>query len=158
MSQELINTDIQHVTKDVISNYAMDIIKSIEEGNINAVDTALQVKFMEDLIVAMKEKLRGLVLDELEKYAKGEIIVRHNGNFTVKEAGTKYDYHNCKDPEYDQLTQQINELSEQRKDREKFLKTLQKPIDMIDKETGEIITINPAIKTSTTTYSITWNK
>jgi hypothetical protein len=158
MSTELINTDVQHVTKQVISDYAMDIIKSIEEGHLNAVDAALRVKFMEDLIAAMKERLRGHVLDELDKYTKGEDIVKYNANFQVKEAGVKYDFFNCNDPEWDDLTQQINELTDQRKDREKFLKTLKKSIEMIDKETGEIITINQPIKSSTTTYSVTWNK
>lgn len=158
MSTELINTDVQHVTKQVINDYAMDIIKSIEEGNLNAIDAALRVKFMEDLIAAMKERLRGHVLDDLDKYAKGETIVKYNANFQVKEAGTKYDFFNCNDPEWDSLTQQINELTDQRKEREKFLKTLRKSIDMIDKETGEVITINPPVKSSTTTYAITWNK
>ena len=158
MSTELINTDVEHVTKQVINDYAMDIIKSIQEGNMNAIDAAIRVKFMEDLIAAMKEKLRGYVLEDLSKYSKGEDIVKYNANFAVKETGVKYDFHNCKDPEWDELTQQINILSDQRKDREKFLKTLQKTIDMLDQETGEVISINPPIKSSTTSYAITWNK
>ena len=160
MNTELqpLEMDVQRVTKQVINEHALELIQLIEEGHLNAVDMALKVKFMEDLIIAMKERLRENVLAELGKYSKGEDIVKYNANFQVKEAGTKYDFTNCNDPLWDDLNEQINLLQSERKERERFLKTLRKPIEMIDQETGEIITIQQPIKSSTTTYQITWNK
>lgn len=144
------------ITKQVIQDYAQELIRSIEEGHANPIDTALQVKFMEDLITAIKERLRVAVIAEAGKYAKGEDIVRYNGRVQVKEAGVKYDYHTCLDPTYQKLTDQINELEFQRKEREAFLKSLTSSVTLVDEETGEVITIHPPQKKSTTTYAITW--
>lgn len=146
----------EKVTKDVISAYAKELIDSIYDGNVNALDIAVKVKFMEDVISSIKEKLRESVVDECSKWQKGDDIVHYNGEFTIKEAGTKYDYSNCNDEELNSYVAEIDRLTELRKEREKFLRTIKQSITTINESTGEVITLFAPIKTSTTTYSIKW--
>ena len=151
IANERINTETIHA-------FADGILTALDQGEMTAMDVALRFKFFEDLIAATKDKLRPLVVEELNNYHVGEDIVRYNGQFKVKEAGTRYDFTNCNDPEWNRLTEVIDGFTKEQKAREKFLRTLTKPLTTVDEQTGEVVTINPPIKTSTTTYAITWNK
>lgn len=148
----------EKVTKDVISAYAKELIDSIYEGNVNALDIAVRVKFMEDVITSIKDKLRDSVIEQCSKYQKGEDIVHYNGEFAIKEAGVKYDYTNCNDPELNDIVKEIERLTELRKEREKFLRAIKTSITTCCELTGEVITLFPPIKSSTTTYSIKWKE
>jgi PHP family Zn ribbon phosphoesterase len=125
------------------------------EGVINPLDLALQIKFIEDVIANFKEKLREEVILELSKYGKDDCS-KFNGKFEVREMGVKYDFHDCNDSIYNDLTQKINELIDQRKEREKFLKSLKNSECIVNQSTGEIVTIFPPKKSSTTSYAIKW--
>ena len=71
------------------------------------------------------------------------------------ELGTDYDYSNCNHPDFDQLEDDFNLAKANFDKLKKFLQTLPKSISMNDENTGEVVTINPAIKSSTSGYKIT---
>lgn len=146
----------EYITKAAIQDYSDYLIKQLEEGLANPMDVALKLKFMEELIDKMKERMRALVLDELNKYAKGEDVVRYNGQFKAKETGVRYDFTGCNDPLWNRLNQEIVELTDKRKEREAMLKTIKDKQTIIDEETGEIANLFPARKLSTSSYEIRW--
>ena len=148
----------ERINTETIRAFADGILTALDQGEMTAMDVALRFKFFEDLIAATKEQLRPLVVEELNNYHVGEDIVRYNGQFKVKEAGTRYDFTNCNDPEWNRLTEVITNFTNGLKAREKFLRTLTKPLTTVDEQTGEVVTINPPVKTSTTTYAISWRK
>jgi hypothetical protein len=148
----------EQITKEAIQQYADVLIDQLEAGHSNTLDVALKIKFMEELIEKIKDRLRSMVVDELDKYQKGEECVRYNASFKAKESGVRYDFHPCNDPKWSGLTQSINELTEKRKERELFLKSIKEKTTFVDDETGEIVNIFPARKLSTTTYEIRWKK
>jgi hypothetical protein len=158
------NTDIQldsepvALTKEIIRERAASIISLIDEGHLKATQVALNVKSMTDLFDAVKEELRGRVLDELNAYTKGEEVTLFGATFEVIEAGTKYDYTGCNDAEYNELTRAIDLLITKRKEREKFLRGIKNATTVVNEETGELVRILPPVKTSTTTYKTTWSK
>jgi len=73
----------------------------------------------------------------------------------VSELGTKYDYINCSDIVWNDLTKQITELTEKRKEREAMLKTVKEPMTLVNETTGQTWKVNPAIKTSTSGIKVT---
>lgn len=148
----------ERINTETIRAFADGILTALDQGEMTAMDVALRFKFFEDLIAATKDKLRPMVVDELMNYHVGEDIVKHNGQFKLKEAGVRYDFSNCNDPEWRRLTEVITNFTNGLKEREKFLRTITKPTTIVDEQTGEVVTINPPIKTSTTTYAITWSK
>jgi hypothetical protein len=145
------------VTKEVIKEQSFALLKDLDEGHISPLQLASQLKFVEDIITNVKEELRQRVVAEQSKYGK-ETMNYHGASFDIREAGIKYDYSQCQDTIWNDLRQQIDAFNDKIKEREAFLKTLKERFTYIDESTGEIITIYPPQRKSTTTYSITWKK
>lgn len=146
------------VSRSMIIDHAKSLLQLIEEGHIDALSVAMQMKYLQDVMELAKEKLREYVINELSKYQKGQDITKHGATFQLKEAGVSYDYSGCGHAQYNELKQQIAILNEQCKEIEKFLRTIKDSMTVVDESTGEIITIHAPIRRSTTTYSIGWNK
>ncbi|HUX55589.1 MAG TPA: hypothetical protein VMV77_01350 [Bacteroidales bacterium] len=91
-----------------------------------------------------------LFLTEAEKYGKS---FDHAGaRFSIQETGTQYEYKACGDPEWDALSEQIKELTEEKKKRQNFLKAI--PFEgTFDQATGTHISRAP--KTSKTSVVVT---
>lgn len=146
------------ISKAMIIDHAKSLLELIEEGHIDALSVAIQAKYLTDVLEATKERIRELVCDELHKYAKGEECTKHGATFALKEVAVSYDYSGCGDTQWAEIDNQIKVLTDQRKEREKFLRSIKESMTIVDESTGEIITINAPIKRSTSTYSITWKK
>ena len=145
------------VNKETIKETSLALLNDIDEGHMHPLQVAAQFKFVEDVISNVKEELRQRVIAEQDKYGK-QAMTYHGATFEIKEAGIKYDYSQCQDEIWDDLKKQIDALNEQIKEREAFLKTLKERFTYIDESTGEIVTLYPPQRKSTTTYAITWNK
>jgi hypothetical protein len=74
--------------------------------------------------------------------------------FAKKEAGTKYDFSNCNHPRLTDLSVKEKEINKEKKDIEALLKVLKNPTTIVDEETGDIVTINPPIKSSKTIIEV----
>ena len=145
------------VNKEIIKETSLALLNDIDEGHMHPLQVAAQFKFIEDVITNVKEELRQRVISEQSKYGK-DAMTYHGATFDIKEAGVKYDYSQCDDTIWNDLKQQLDALNDKMKEREAFLKTLKERFTYIDESTGEIITLYPPQKKSTTTYSITWKK
>ena len=145
------------VTKDSIKEQSLALLNDLDEGHIAPLQLAAQLKFVEDVISNVKEELRQRVVAEKDKYGK-DAMTYHGATFDIKEAGVKYDYSHCDDTIWNDLKQQLDALNDKMKEREAFLKALKERFTYIDESTGEIVTLYPPQKKSTTTYAITWSK
>jgi hypothetical protein len=109
---------------------------------------------MEKVFEKIKPTLIENALNEISKFEKNAVI--KGSEFSIVEAGVKYDYSECNDIEYNMLTIQIEALKSTLKDRETFLKAIKAPMQMIDETSGEVYTIYPPKKTSSTTLKVTF--
>jgi hypothetical protein len=109
---------------------------------------------MEKVFDKIKPTLIENALNEISNFEKNPII--KGSEFSIVEAGVKYDYSDCNDIEYNTLTTQIEALKSTLKERETFLKAIKQPMQMIDENSGEVYTINPPKKSSTTTLKVTF--
>lgn len=71
------------------------------------------------------------------------------------ETGVRYNYQETGDKLWQQLDELVQEYTDKKKNRETFLRSLTQPMNFVDDITGEMYTINPPIKTSSTTLKIT---
>lgn len=147
----------EEVNKEIIKETSLALLNDIDEGHMHPLQVAAQFKFIEDVISNVKEELRQRVVAEQDKYGK-EKMTYHGATFDIKEAGVKYDYSQCDDVIWNDLKQQLDALNDKMKEREAFLKALKERFTYIDESTGEIVTLYPPQKKSTTTYAITWSK
>lgn len=130
------------------------LIQQVDEGNISASKAVTILRALADSIdnalVALKEN----AMDELSRYPQRQAIIINGAEFTIKEAGVKYDYASCGDTFLDEMMQQKDELDARIKDRQKFLRSIKDREMIVDTRTGEVCELKPPSKTSTTTFSI----
>ena len=132
------------------------MINSVLDGEIDPIKAVVQAKsLVETLTLFLKDKgVNDLVLREVEKY--GKQTSKDGATIAIKEVGSKWDYSECGDPIYNRLSSQKAEIEEKLKERESLLKATKEPRTEVDEETGEVYTVNPPSKSSTTSYAITF--
>ena len=145
------------LTKTEQENIAEQFVSAVLEGDINPLEAFARMKAMsEALAKAIKDtRLVDAVVGECDKYGK-ETPEWQGVKFSVSEVGVKYDFSVCNDSTWDSLTQQIESLTEARKERENFLKGIKGDMQIADAETGELL--QPAARTSTTSVRVIFKK
>jgi hypothetical protein len=141
-------------TKQQIETFAHSLEQGLNNGQIIASDLLRFQKAMEKVFEKIKPTLIENALNEISQYEKNTII--KGSEFSIVEAGVKYDYSNCNDLEYNTLNTQLEALKSTLKDRETFLKSIKHPLQMIDENSGEVYIIYPPKKSSTTTLKVTF--
>lgn len=112
-----------------MKNFVTKIIDEVENGNINPLQLDVQMKRIQELCEAIREKTRTLVLDEVAKYEK--VFNLHGATISLTERAS-YDYSN--DTECVRLEKDL-------KARKEMLKAIKMPL--VDEATGEVL--NPPI-------------
>lgn len=141
-------------TKKQIETFAYSLEQGLINGQIIASDLLRFQKAMEKVFEKIKPTLIENALNEISKFEKNSVI--KGSEFSIVEAGVKYDYSDCNDLEYNSLSIQLEALKSTLKDRETFLKSIKQPLQVIDETSGECYTVYPPKKTSTTTLKVTF--
>jgi hypothetical protein len=147
----------------VRTDLAPAIVETINEGEVDALKMHSQLKCFEDILTRLTDTkkypilagaYRKAIIDAAGAYGKSFEL--YAGKFETKEAGVKYDYSLCNDPEMAALHIQQKALDAAVKEREKFLQTVSiKGLIVTNEETGETNIIYPPARTSTTTLQLT---
>jgi len=142
-------------TKSERSTFIADVMERIENGTADAIKVHLQLKAMEEIVKSLttNESYKTHLIDAAEK--NGKKFVAFNAEFSIKEMGQRYDFTYCGDDELLEFYAQQDKLKYLIKEREDFLKKV--PVSGMQKVTdnGEVITLFPPSKTSTTTVAVT---
>jgi len=149
---------VSHITNFVtskarIQNFEDQVVSSVKDGITNPLKIQVYLKSFIKAGEGILNRISEDVLIEAEKHGKS--FEAHGARVDVSELGIKYDYEHCQDKDWERLNSEFNNIAEKKKDRETFLKTLKKPITVVDEETGETWKINPPIRKSTTGVKIT---
>ena len=139
-------------TKDELSKYFSQIKESVLNGEVEPLIFAAQVPALEKLFNQLKSDhlIKDVILQEAEKYGKN--FDKGNANFRIQETGVTYDYKGCNDFEWHGLDDSIRDLTEKKKAREAFLKSLTGEIEVFGSDGLQIL---PAGKKSTTSVVVT---
>jgi len=140
-------------TSTQIDVFSDGVIQSVQAGEINPLAVLIQLRAMEKASGRILKEIAPNLLKEADQYPGTEFEYAGN-KITKAEHGTKYDYSNCGDPVYQRLFEVAFEANGQLKERENFLKSLKKPITVADEATGEMATINPPTKKSTSGLNV----
>lgn len=140
-------------TKAEIDNFARIVIEQIDLGEFQDV---LKFSARFKALAKLEEKLfsnalfKDAVLEAAEKYGKS--FEKGNAKFDIRETGTSYDYACCGDVEWERLDSEIKTLTEKKKARETFLKSITGEMTVFGEDGAQIM---PAIKRSITSVVIT---
>jgi hypothetical protein len=149
---------LRDTTKEDRQNFVESILESIEMGDVDALKIQVQIKNYESMMEMFSDvkkfpntasRYKKYLMEAAGKY--GKKFELYNCEFSEKEAGVKYSYDKCNDSEMDQLLAQQEAIKAAIDVRAKFLKTVPtKGLEIVDKATGDCVTIYPPAKSSTT--------
>ena len=135
----------------------MSLQEIFENGR--AIEAAEALSVMENFIKELRsnKQFTDYVRDEISK--NGKQLETNSAKLELSETGVKYNFDNCGDVIFEQLSQQLESIEADLKDRKEFLKTVPvSGLSIINEQTGELCTIYPPSKQSTSTYKITLKK
>lgn len=121
-----------------VTEMAMAVVDKYTDGYNSPTEGLLLAKKFIDLGEAIKENIADNASNEL-KLGKGEKRVQNGATFTEQMVGVRYNFANCGDPIW-------NELSEKIKQREAFLKTIVGSKQELIEETGEVVMLTEPVK------------
>lgn len=145
-------------TKSEIDKQCKVIIDAINEsGEINPLRVATTMKALEFAMKAIKDGITEQVLDEAQKY-ESKSFEFDGHQMMVQETGTKYDFSLCCDPVLAKLERDAEAIKVKLTNRQKFLKSIDDQMTVVDEDSGEVFTVLPPSKSSTTGVVITLAK
>ena len=129
-------------------------------GDIDPLTAYINIQKMAKAIEEYgKDKdIRRVTLEALEMYGK-KTVTKGDAKLEISEVGTRYDFNVTNDPKIAELYALKKALDADIKEREAYLKALPSSgVQVIDPGTGEVATIYPPNKTSTTWIRTTFAK
>lgn len=131
--------------KDQVAKFTRTLKYEILANDKNPLPILVHLKCIEKAVsdVLKDEEIDYHFVKEFLLYDKNEKVVINGSELRQSEVGVKYDYNACGDPVWNDLTKQIDELTEKRKAREKFLQNIPYDKGTVDPDTGLFITRPP---------------
>ena len=153
---ELLNgggIDLPSLSKQGITEAINTIKNEIIDGNLDALEVLIVAKKIQTYADELEKQVRPYA-EEKANIGKGQVYSRFSVDVCEKVVASKTDYSACGDPEWESLTQTMTDLKQAIKDREQFLSAVKEPTTIVTKD-GEIVTINPPIKSGRIGLSLT---
>jgi hypothetical protein len=108
---------------------------------------------MEQASERILKEIKPNLLAEADKYPGKEFEFAGN-KITKAEHGIRFDFSECGDPVYQRLFNAAFEANGKLKERENFLKAVKASFSLLDEESGEVATITPPTKKSTSGLNV----
>lgn len=141
-------------TQTQIDVFSDQIIESVQSGEVNPLEVLHIFKSLEKAQERILKAVKEEILKEAERYPNGPFEF-HGVTMQKTEAGVQYDFKVCGDPVHDQRESIMNAAKSLLDERREFLKSLKEPITIVDEGSGEVVTVRPPLKKSTTTVKVT---
>jgi hypothetical protein len=156
MDNQLINFEglqLQSLNKEAIVSQSLLIRDNINDGYLDALEVLISAKKMQELGKQLEEVSRPIAEDKT-RLQKGEVYKTQSVEVVEKTIGSKTDYSNCNDEVWEKLQQDFSDLKEAIKQRENFLSAITTQTTIVTND-GEIVTLNPPIKSGRIGLSLT---
>lgn len=148
ISEKISKYDIKVLAKEVVDNVCLTgkIIKLAE--NLAKMDLLIDE-------IKKNENYKNYILNEISYYGKSH-TTSSGTKIELAEVGTKYDYSQTGDIIIKDLEEQKAIIDAQIKERQAFLKSITKPMEVLFSD--ELVTLYPPAKSSTSSVKITISK
>jgi len=128
--------------KEQVKTFSRMLKNEILAADHDPLKILVQLKVIEKVIadILKDEEIEYHFLKEFLLYEKEKIIEVNGAKLSQSETGVRYKYEDCGDPEWFDLNDQIEKLTEKRKEREKFLQNIPYESQFVDPKSGVFIT------------------
>lgn len=141
-------------TKDEVKRFSDKLIQEVTEGEINPLQLKVMLKALSTALDETEKKLKDMYMSEVDKYSD-KTLELYGAKIEKAELGTRYNFSNCNDPELSALEARKKMIDEEIKDRQTFLKAVKNSATIVVESTGEVVTVYPPVKESTTGIKVT---
>jgi len=150
METALSTISVLPCNKEQVKIFSRKLKDEILANTTDPLKILVQLKFIEKTIadILKDEELDYYFLKEFMLYDKDEKVIVNGAELRQSETGVKYLYEDSGDPVWFDLDKKLKELTEKKKEREKFLQAIPYDQGVVDPGTGVFITRPP--KTSKT--------
>ena len=148
----------ENLTKTKVADFAAKLIQLNTDGHVDTLTALARLEFLAQIIDQVKTNYRTTAVDELDLYGPEAKtgVTRFGVTFKQKETAVKYDF--TKTDMWNAMEAEIEALKNAQKALESQLKALTSKQSILDESSGEIMVLNPPIKSSKTTVEITLGK
>jgi predicted nucleic acid-binding Zn-ribbon protein len=156
MDNQLINFEglqLQSLNKEAIISQSLLVRDNINDGYLDALEVLISAKKMQELGKQLEDISRPIAEDKT-RLQKGEVYKTQSVEVVEKTIGSRTDYSNCNDEVWEKLQQDLSDLKEAIKQRENFLSAITTQTTIVTND-GEIVTLNPPIKSGRIGLSLT---
>lgn len=146
-----------NLTKDAQASLSENLVAQVIEGDVDALQAYVQIKAIADVCEQFLKN------PSIGNAVKSAVTVRgkdaaFGGAKVCLSNSTRYDYAASGDAQYLALVKQKESIANQIKAREMFLKALTEEQTIVDRETGQVITILPPKKEISQSVRVTFDK
>ena len=138
-------------------DFSHKLKNELVDGEIDALEFKIFIKGIEQVFENIKPILDQLAREKAETFGQKSFKF-HGATVELREVGTKYDYSGCNYPALSQADLEVKMASEKMKAAQKFLQSLTESVSLNDQDTGEVLTVNPPVKSSTSAVVISFGK
>jgi hypothetical protein len=131
--------------KEQVTTFSRNLKDEILANTVNALPVLVHLQLIKRALedVLTDEEVDLHFLKEYQLYDKDEKVVINGAELRQQEVGVSYLYKDCGDPQWEDLNKKIKDLTDKRKDREKFLQNIPYDNGVVDPDTGLFITRAP---------------
>lgn len=141
-------------TQTEIDRFSDGLIRSVKDGEVNPLEILVMLRAFDKVSKRVLSEIDENYLKEADKYPEKKFEL-FGASIEKAEVGTSYDYTVCCDPIFEERESTMNAAKTLLDERKEFLKALKEPMTMIHEPTGEVITIRPPAKKSTSGLKVT---
>lgn len=146
-----------NLTKESQATLAESLVAQVVDGSVDSVAAYLQIKAIAEVCEQFMNNA------QIRNAVQKAVVVRgKDSNFCGGKIGlsntTRYDYASSGDPQYISLIKQKEDIANKIKAREMYLKAITEEQDVIDRTSGEVITIIPPTKNVSQSLRVTFDK
>ena len=146
METALSTISVLPATKDEVVRFRKQLKDEILSGTQDVLKIKVQMTLMQRIFdeTLKDDDIDEACVNEFQKYSSKEKVVVLGAELRQQETGVKYEYEACGDVKWLDLDAKIKELTEKRKEREKFLQNIPKDeVGIVDPDNGNFITRPP---------------
>jgi hypothetical protein len=155
MESALSTISILPSTKEQVKVFSRQLKDEILANDRDPLKILVQLKMIEKIIedILKDEEIDLHFLNEFLLYGKEKVLEVNGAKLQQTEVGTRYQYEDSGDLKWNDLNKQLIEITEKKKEREKFLQNIPYESQFVDPDNGLFITRPP--KTSKTKIKVT---
>ncbi len=145
------------LSKEAQTATVNDLVAQVKGGNVDPLQAYVQMKAIAEMADQFIKHPDIVSLTQGEVLSRGKDAMFGGAKVAVAYT-TRFDYSMCGDSEYDSLVAEKENIDAKIKSRQMYLKSIPNKVEVVNQETGELVTICAPLPTKSSSIRVTFAK